>query len=275
MSWFAGRAIRWLALLLVLFAVPAGGALALFRTSVGLDMVGRIVARMVSAPGYRIEISGLAGNYSVRYQRETDNGRRCGRRLAGPGGRASRRRARRAVRRSPAYPGADRGEARCVPRARHPPGSRAGPWSERLRIPSLPVATTIDRFAIDRIALAEPVLGETVAGDAFRRGRSARRRGRNRAASSAYRRRRRGVRSVGSAKRGRAGSAAAPCRARSERGSARAAARSRRPAAAVPLDRRRWPGIGLARKVRSVGGTARERNRRYRARARARRARCR
>ncbi len=161
--WFAGRAMRWLALLLVLFAVLAGGTLAVFRTSVGLDMVGRIVANLVSEPGYRIEITGLAGDipFDIRAKRITAadaNGvwlslddvhleLAVGKLL---GGRLHIRELTAAtldVYRAPDIP----------------PPAEPRPWSERLRIPSLPMATTVDRLAIDRIALAEPVLGEAVA----------------------------------------------------------------------------------------------------------------
>ena len=55
-------AVRWLARLLVLVAILAAGAFVLFRTPLGLDMVGRAVAWMVSEPGIRIAISGLGSN---------------------------------------------------------------------------------------------------------------------------------------------------------------------------------------------------------------------
>ena len=244
----SAAAVRWLALSAACCsAVLAAGAFVLFRTPLGLDMVGRIVARMVSEPGIRIEISGLGGNapFDISAKRitladaegvwlaaeEVHLDLALGRLL---GGRLHVGELTVATLEMYRVPD--------IPLGRREPE----PWSERLRIPRLPMPITIDRFTIDRIVFAETVLGERIAATASRPGRIARRRGRNRAASAPYRRRGRRVRSVGSAKRGRAGSAAAACRARAERGAARASARSRRPAAALGVDRRGRPGIGLA-----------------------------
>jgi translocation and assembly module TamB len=171
-SWFArkprfGRKVRWLGFLLVLFATAAGGSLVLFRTPVGLDIVGRSVAWIASEPGIRIEISGLGGNvpfdFSARRVTLSDaNGVwltaeevhveiALGRLLGG--------------RLHVTELTVAKLDMNYVPDI--PPDSEAEPWSERLRIPTLPITTTVDRFAIDRIVFAEKVLGERIAATAI------------------------------------------------------------------------------------------------------------
>ena len=159
-------AVRWLARLLVLVAILAAGAFVLFRTPLGLDMVGRAVAWMVSEPGIRIAISGLGGNapFDITAKRitladaegvwlaaeEVHLDAALGRLLSGRLHVGELTAATLELYREPDIPsdGAEK------------------PWSERLRIPRLPLPVTIDRFAIDRVILAETVLGERIAATA-------------------------------------------------------------------------------------------------------------
>ncbi|MGD9615608.1 MAG: translocation/assembly module TamB domain-containing protein [Alphaproteobacteria bacterium] len=161
-AFLVGSAGR-LGLVLVLLAVPVTGAFALLQTSIGLDTVGRMIARMVSAPGYQIEITGLEGTvpFDVSAKRIT---------VADAGGvwlafenvrldiALGQLLGFRLHIRELSAAALDLYRAPDIPAAAEPE-----PWSERLRIPTMPVATTIDRFAIDRVALAETVLGESIA----------------------------------------------------------------------------------------------------------------
>ena len=56
------RSLRWIGLALVLVTVPAAGAVALLQGPIGLDAVGRLLARLASGPGYEIDIQGLEGS---------------------------------------------------------------------------------------------------------------------------------------------------------------------------------------------------------------------
>jgi translocation and assembly module TamB len=152
----AGR----LGLVLVLLL---GVAVALVQTPVGRDAVGSLIARMVSAPGYRIELTGLEGllPFDVRAGRITiadadgvwlavEDVRLD---IVPRGLLAGRLHLRELT-----AAGLDFHRLPDIPADAEPE-----PWSELLRLPKMPVATAIDRFAIGRIALAEPVLGERIA----------------------------------------------------------------------------------------------------------------
>ncbi|HEX2150517.1 MAG TPA: hypothetical protein VHG31_00795, partial [Stellaceae bacterium] len=167
---FFVRSAGWFGLVLVLIV---GTAFALVQTPIGRDAIGRIIARMVSEPGYRIELTGLEGTvpFDVRAKRIT---------VADAGGVwLVVEDAHLDVMPGKLFGG--RLHARNLTAAKLdlfrlpdiPADAEPKPWSERLRIPRSPVAITIDRFAIDRIALAETVLGEriaaTVAGHAVSR----------------------------------------------------------------------------------------------------------
>ena len=154
--------VRRLLLVLLLLGVAAAGALALLQTPVGRDAFSRIVARTASGPGFEIEIRGLRGTvpFDVRAER-IEIADASGVWLALDGARLDVAVGRLFLGRLHIR------ELTAVNLDVHrlpelPDGPDPAPWSERLRMPSLPIPATLDRFAIDRIALAPEVLGETV-----------------------------------------------------------------------------------------------------------------
>ena len=160
-SFFTG-AIRWLGRLLLLLAMLAVGAFALLQTPIGRDALARMISRLASGPGFEIEIEGLEGAvpFDIRAKRiEVADAR--GIWLALDGVRLDVAAGRLLVGRLHIRDlTASRLEAYRSPEIPAPPDPL--PWSERLRIPSLPVSATIDRFAIERITLAQEILGEKI-----------------------------------------------------------------------------------------------------------------
>jgi translocation and assembly module TamB len=158
---FGGWARR-LGLVVAVVAVLAAGLVGLCRSSVGLDIVGRIVAHLVSQPGFRVEIADLGGRFPfyIDAQRIT---------LADAGG----------VWLAVEEAHLDIGFGALLRGRLHVAELRAArlewlrlpdipddatpkPWSERLRMPRLPLPTAIERFTIARVAVAAPVLGERI-----------------------------------------------------------------------------------------------------------------
>jgi translocation and assembly module TamB len=170
-----GRMARWLGLvLLLLFTGTAAGVFVLLRTTAGLDMAGHLVADLISDPDTRVGIEGLGGNAPFGFSAKRVT-------LADAGGIwLAVEDVHLAI-----APGALLGlslHVRDLIGAKLefyrtpdiPSHGEPEPWSEKLRMPRLPLPITIDHFTIERIVFGEQMLGEkitaTIRGEAVSHG---------------------------------------------------------------------------------------------------------
>jgi translocation and assembly module TamB len=166
-------AARWVGGAVLLTVVIIVAAFGLLQTPTGLEWAGQTVAGFVSAPGYRVEVAGLAGTvpFDMRARRITisdDSGVWLTlddvHLTLAPSDLAAGR--------------LHFGQVTVVSAnlARMPETAPAPPvpLAERLRLPNLPMPVAVERLGIERLALAPAVLGEpveaTLSGRAVQRG---------------------------------------------------------------------------------------------------------
>jgi translocation and assembly module TamB len=155
------RSLRWLGLSVFLLVTLLVGTFGFLQTSIGLGWSGRLLAGLMSSPGYSVTVRGLEGSFpfDLRVTRIEISDER--------GTWLALNDAHLDIVASELLAGTLHIRALTIGEiavARMPAASprKPVPLSERLRLPQLPVSVTLDHLALERLALGADILGETV-----------------------------------------------------------------------------------------------------------------